>query len=137
MATNFSKNTYYLDVLSAGRLQIKYAQFGSATCRNDRRKRAEVYHGGLVDSYRNFPSLHKIGTKLLIILLLSKYPETIFFASSDKSRYLNSLGTNCGYQTVPKQVFKYVLSNRALSRQARCFPTMIPCRIRIFPILWQ
>ena len=32
-------------------------------------------------------------------------------------------------QSVPKQVFMYVLSNRVLSRQARCFPTAIAVSI--------
>ena len=85
------QNTYYLDVLSACRLQIKYAQFGSATCRNDPLKRAKVYHGGLVDAYRNLPSLHIIGTKLLIILL-SKYPKTIFFLLVRLVTILQQLG---------------------------------------------
>ena len=111
------QNTYYLDVLSAGRLQIKYAQFGSVTCRNDPVKRAKVHHGGLVDAYRNLPSLHKIGTKLLIILL-SKYPKAIFFSPRQISHDASTAWeqTMVTKQSVPKQVLKYVLSNRVFGQ---------------------
>lgn len=123
------QNTYYIDVLSAGRLQIKYAQFGSATCRNDPLKGAKVYHGGLVDAYRNLPSLHKIGTKLLIILLL-KYPKTIFFSLCQISHDTSTAWaqTVVTKQSVPKQVLKYVLSNRVFGQgRPGAFIHPLPC----------